>query len=381
MVHLERIALCALLAVAGTPALAQQAEFTPEQLTVRDAIDPGPNVLVYQQEWKGAGSIAVFGKNDLAFKGLMTSGMMGQMVVAPDGRRAYGQSTFMKRIVYGDFEQVVQIYDVPTLSVVGEIALPPKAAMTLGYEPMFRLSADGAFLYVQNGTPAASVTVVDTAKGTAVQEIPTPGCWGIYPSTAGHAFSTICGTGTFQTFALSAEGTVTGKTQSAAIFDVDTDPIFISGARVDGDLVFVSFNGTLHRLSDADGTVKAVASRRITDGVEGAWAPGGYNLIAYAAKAGVLFVGMHANAGDGSHKNPAEEIWAYDVKGGTVLSRSPVEHIASLTVSDDDAPVLFGLSEEPKLYRFTSDPAAGFTLTAAGTAAITGFASVAAVTP
>ncbi|MGQ9364692.1 amine dehydrogenase large subunit [Azospirillum sp. ST 5-10] len=381
MVQLERLALCALMAVASAPALAQQADFKPEQLTVKAAIDPGPNVLVYQQEWKGAGSVAVFGKDDLAFKGLMTSGAMGQMLVAPDGKTAYSQSTFMKRIVYGDIEQVVQVYDVGTLSVVKEIALPPKAAMVLGYTPLFEQSADGKFLYVQNATPAASVTVVDTAKAAAVQEIPTPGCWGIYPTAAGHGFSTICGNGTFASFALGDDGAAAGKTQSAKIFDVDGDPLFIPAARAGGDLLFLSYNGTIHRLSDADGTVKTVETLKINDGVEGAWAPGGYNMVAYNDKAGVLFVGMHANAGDGSHKNAAEEIWAYDVKAKKLLSRSPVEHVSSFTVSADEAPVVFGLSEEPKLFRFTTDPKGGYALAKAGETGLTGFVSVVAVTP
>ncbi|NYZ12561.1 amine dehydrogenase [Azospirillum sp. RWY-5-1] len=382
MVQLDKLALCAVLAVVAAPAMAQQADFKPETLTVKETIDPGPNVLVYQQEWKGAGSIAVFGKDDLAFKGLMASGSMGQMLVSPDGKTAYSQSTFMKRITYGDIEHVVQVYDVAKLTPVKEVSLPAKAAMTLGYQPMFQASADGKFLYVQNGTPAASVTVVDVAKGSVTAEIPTPGCWGIYPSAAGaYKFSTICGTGIFQTYAVTADGAPAGKTDSARIFDVNSDPIFISGVRVGGDLLFASFNGTLYRLSDAEAAVKTVETIKITDGVDGKWAPGGYAMMGYAEKAGVLFVAMHPDAGNGSHKNPAEEIWAYDLKAKKILSRSAVEHVASFAISADEAPVLFGLTEDPKMIRYTSDPKAGFALTKTGEAKVTGFPFVAQVTP
>ncbi len=98
--------------------MAEDAAFTPEEVGLKATIDPGPNVFVYQQEWKGAGSVAVYGKDDLAFKGLMTTGSMGMMLVSPDGKTAYTQSTYMKRITWGDIEQVLQVFDVATLSPV-----------------------------------------------------------------------------------------------------------------------------------------------------------------------------------------------------------------------------------------------------------------------
>lgn len=381
MVPIEIRVLCATIALAAAPAMAQQAEFKPEQLSVKETIDPGPNVLVYQQEWKGAGSIAVFGKDDLAFKGLMASGMMGQMQVTPDGKTAYVQSTFMKRITYGDLEHVLQVFDVAKLTPVKEVSLPPKAAMVLGYKDLLQPSADGKFMYVQNGTPASSVTIVDLTKGEAVLEVPTPGCWGLYPAASGNKFSTICGTGGFMTVSLTADGTKAETALSPKIFDVDADPIFIDGERVGADLVFVSFNGTVYRVSDADKAIKAVDTAKLNDGVDGGWVPGGYGVLSYAAKAGVLFVAMHPNGADGSHKNPAEEVWAYDMKAKKLLSRSAVEHLASITISGDDVPVVFGLTEDPKLIRYTADPAAGYALTKGPEATLTGFPFVAMVTP
>src|SRR5690606_35236396 len=128
------------------------------------------------------------------------------MLVSPDGTKAYGQSTYMARYTHGDIEQVLEVYDVETLSIEKEIPLPAKAAMVAAYEPYLEMSADGALVYVLNATPATSVTIVDIEAGEVVQEIPTPGCFGIYPALEGYKFSTVCGDGSIATFDLGEDG-------------------------------------------------------------------------------------------------------------------------------------------------------------------------------
>ena len=63
----------ALLAALAPPALAQDAPLPPETMSVKAAIDPGPNVFVYQESLDGPGTIAVFGADDLAMKGTMST--------------------------------------------------------------------------------------------------------------------------------------------------------------------------------------------------------------------------------------------------------------------------------------------------------------------
>ncbi|PKR89754.1 amine dehydrogenase [Pleomorphomonas diazotrophica] len=358
--------------VAAPAALAEDA-FTPEQVSVKEAIDPGPNVFVYQEEWKGAGSIAVFAQDSLKLKGLMSTGAMGQMLVAPDGKTAWAQSSFLKRIVYGPNEQVLQTFDIDKLTVKGEAILPPKAAMALGYSALLRLSTDGKLIFVQNATPASSVTVADAATGATLQEVPTPGCWGIYPLPGKSGFATICGDGTFSTVTVSADGKTASAEASAPIFDPDADPIFIEDESYDGALYFVSYKGVLYKLDPSGKTVAKLETTELTAGVEGGWAPGGYQLMSIAPKAGVLFIQMHPDAKDGSHKFVAKEIWAYDLKAKKVLSRSKVEDVASLVASKSDTPLVFGSTEVGKLFRFETDPAAGYALKSAGETALTGF--------
>ncbi|WP_237153836.1 amine dehydrogenase large subunit [Oryzibacter oryziterrae] len=373
MLKLTHVTLGALLAAATAPAALAEEAFKPEQVSVKEAIDPGPNVFVYQEEWKGAGSIAVFAQDTLKLKGLMPTGSMGQMLISPDGKTAWSQSSFLKRIVYGPNEQVLQTYEVDKLTLKSEAILPPKAAMALGYSALLRLSSDGKLVFVQNATPAASVSVIDVATGTTLQEIPTPGCWGIYPLPAKTGFSTICGDGTFSTVTISDDGKTAAAEASAPIFDPDADPIFIEDESYDGALYFVSYKGVLYKLDPSGKTVAKLDTSEIAAGVEGGWAPGGYQLMSIDPKIGVLFIQMHPDAKDGSHKFPAEEIWAYDLKAKKVLSRSKVSDVASLVVSRSDKPVIFGSTEVGKLYRFETDPAAGYALKPAGEATLTGF--------
>jgi methylamine dehydrogenase heavy chain len=70
---------------------------------------------------------------------------------------------------------------------------------------------------------------------------------------------------------------------------------------------------------------------------------------------------MHPNARDGSHKQPAKEVWAYNLTTKKILYRSPVDGITALAASDTPVPVLY--ASKPKLLmRFDVDPDAKFAL-------------------
>lgn len=368
------------LAMPLTLALASAAfaeDFVPEVVTTKATIDPGANVFVSQQQWIGAGSIAVFDQETLKLKELLPTGAMSLMLVSPDGKTAYAQSSFPKRMTYGPNEMVLTSYDVTTGVIGPEVVLPPKAAMALGYSSLLKLTADGKFVLVQNATPASSITVVDIAAGAVAEEIPTPGCWGIYPALEGAKFSTICGDGTFASYALSADGATAEKSTSAAVFDPDADPIFVQEARVGETLYFVSYAGKLIGLSDKGAAVEKVSEADLVAGVEGGWAPGGYNLMAANAAKGSIFLSMHPDATDGSHKAVSKEIWAIEASSGKVLARSEAEGMGSITVTPGEKPMLFGTSEDGKLFKFTIGDDSE--LTAAGEAGLAGFAMHVAV--
>ena len=361
MMRSPGFAVAAICVCASVSSGAVDSPYGPQHLTVKAAIDPGPNVFTTSVGDAGAGSINVFSATDLKFKGNMTTGSMGQTLIARDGKTAYTTSVYLKRISYGDPEFILQVYDVATLSPTKEIPLPPKLAMVGAQEPMLAQSADGRLVYVQNATPATSITVVDVTVGKVTGEIPAPGCYGIYPSLEGHKFSAICGDGTFASFTLNAEATSAERSQSKKIFDVDKDPIFVPTARVGTDFVFISFHGNIYRVADNGPAIKLVETYSVTAGVDPGWAPGGAQLITYNKANDVLFIGMHPNAKEGSHKTPAKEIWAYNLRTKKLLYRSPVDDVLALTASDAPVPVIYA-GKAKVLFRLEVDPDAKFAL-------------------
>ncbi|MBD9375437.1 amine dehydrogenase [Rhizobium sp. ARZ01] len=342
--------------------------FVPEKLTVEERIKPGPNVFAVTQGLYSASTVNVYGAKDLALKGNVSIGLVSQFTLSADGRTAYTTSTYAKRLLRGPIEAVLEEYDVETLTLKREIVIPSKMAMLRSHRNMLQLSANGKYIFVQNATPATSVTVVDLEAGKVLAEVPTPGCWSIYPSTAGAKFSSLCGDGTIISLEVSADGKVSEPARSAKIFDADADPLFTAAERVGDDLIFSSYNGNLYRISDKNAAPKLVEKFSYTEGTEGRWAPGGFSIMAYSEANDVLFVTMHPDAKDGSHKDPATEIWAIDLGARKVLSRSPVEGIKFIAVTSGKTPDLYGVNDSDGiLTRFEVNPAGEFTVKPAQT--------------
>ncbi len=334
----------------------------PEELITEAEIAPGPNVFVVSPSWIGAGAISILSADDLSYKGNFATGMTSQFYLAPGATVGYAASAFPERITYGPVKAYLQKFDVNTLATTQEIEIPPQFAQTMAQQPGMAISADGKWGFVQNATPATSVTVVNMKDGEVVSEIPNPGCWGIYLAEKDLKFSSLCGDGTMLTVELTSGGKLKNQAYSDPVFDVDADPLFVHSQRIDGNLVFTTFGGTFVTVSDKGKKAAVLDSWSYTDGIEGDWAPGGYEVLAYNKPNGIMFVTMHPDAKDGSHKDGASELWAIDMKSKTVLYRSYVEHMTHIAVTDDaGAPVLFGVnSHDGSVYRYEIDPTAKF---------------------
>ncbi len=363
-IHLAATAALALV----LPGALMAEEFKPETLTVQKTIAPGANVFVLDQAWAGPSRINVLGADDLAMKGNLSYGTVGQMLLADGGRTIYTSSVYMPRYTHGVREAVIEEFDVETLSRKREIAISNRFAQVESQPALLRMTADGGYLLVQNATPATSVSVVDLKAGKQIAEIPTPGCWSIIPATEGLKFTSICGDGTFKSYAFAADGTFGAPEVSGKIFDAVEDALFTNGVRAGDNLVFASFKGSFYVISDAGKAPELVEVIPFSPGIAGSWAPSGSEVLTYDAKDGVLFVLMHSGAKEGTHKDPAEEIWAYDLKAKKLLYRSPAHGETSLTVSQSEPPVLFGVNEENVLHRYEVSPEFGFAAKPAGEA-------------
>lgn len=357
-----RFALAALAGVLISGAVQAADTFVPEVLTVEERIQPGPNLFVLDQTWDGASQTVVLSQDDLSVKGNLSFGIVGQMATNHDFSRLYSLSHYAKRITYGPTESVLQEFDVSTLSLLREVVVPEKAAQVAPSNAILKISYDDRYAFIQNATPATSITVVDLESGSVLQEVPTPGCFGVFPAADSVKFTTVCGDGRFQSFSLAADGRFGSPDSSDKIFDPDKDPVFIVGKRAGDELLFVSFFGTVYRVSDSDKAPRLISKQSFTEGTDGQWAPGGVDVVAYNEAHKVLFVTMHSEVYNGSHKNGAEEVWAVDLASGKVLGRSAVKHLVSLSVTDGEQPVLFGLDEEGVLYRYQVKTDAGFAL-------------------
>lgn len=344
----ELLVALSVLVAAGSAARAQDA-LPAETLTVQERIPAGPHVYVMDEGINGSSPIWVLNGDDLSVVGSIGTGTLATMQMSADKSTLYTASVYLRRYTYGDVEAVIHAWDSQTLLARKEFMVSPKFVQALSQRGTLNVSADGKFILAQNATPATSITVADAVEGKDLGEIPTPGCWTAYPSEEGTAFTMLCGDGTLAKFTYDATGKAAAPAKSDKIFDADKDPLYGDAMRIDGKLVYLSYGGTLYVVDDSGD--KPVLDKTVAF-AEAGWAPGGYNLMAYSKPTNTLFVLMHSNPTDGSHKNPAEEIWAIDTTSMKVVGRSSAHHEANIEVSGGDQPVLFGVSHDGSIHRY-----------------------------
>lgn len=282
------------------------------------------------------GRIHVIDGERMRYLGMVGSGYAASSALSPDRKTLYVATTYMSRLQRGTRTDVVEAYDTADLTLRYEIEIPPKHAQSLPIKALTATTSDGRYLLVQNATPATSITVVDLAQRRVAGEVPNPGCWGAMPwRSAAAKFTTICGDGTLATFELDAQGRAQAPVVTSGFFDPDKDPVFSHYELLGDELLMVSFHGVLHsaELAGAAPTVRPrwdfidAAARRQR------WAPGGYALFALDPDRRRLYVGMHDRQAEGTHKNPAKEIWVLDLGARTRVARLPGDLALSMAMT------------------------------------------------
>jgi methylamine dehydrogenase heavy chain len=290
-------------------------------------------------------------------------GWRGQFLFPKDPTSVIMTNTWWERGTQGKRTDLVEIWNIPTATSTGvSIEVPPRLALRGNDKTMAGLSSDEKFLFLQNATPATSVSVVDMVAKKFASEIPMPGCFGIYPvTTVPNKFVALCGDGQAATVTVDAKGKSTGVERSGAFFNADEDPINSTYVR-DGDILyFVSFKGSVYKVDVSGATAKLVEKYSIVDGVEGGWRPAGEQILAFASGPKVMFVLMFPNSKDGDHRSYAKEVWAVDVTSKKVLSRSTISPANGVAYSALPTPALFMNDNDAKaLVRYAVDPGAGY---------------------
>lgn len=325
------------------------ADLPPETLTVAK-LPPADATRLYISDvafhHMVDGRLHVVDGRQMKYLGLLPTGFGGQSVLSPDRKTIYVVSTFYSRLARGERTDVVSLYDADTLAFRSEIVIPPKHAQSLNYRGIIATSADGRFLYVQNATPATSVSIVDLAAGKFVAETQTPGCWGIFATQAsGRRFRTLCSDGGMLTVSHDDTGQPTGQKRSERMFDPDADPVYLHAERTGDTLYFLSFNGNVYTADlSAEAPVFGKPWPLVSAAdAKGGWKPGGYQLFTLHAATQRLYVGMHPKSREGSHKTPAAEIWTVDLARKTRIARAPGQNALALTITQVGQPTLFAL--------------------------------------
>jgi methylamine dehydrogenase heavy chain len=360
---------CALVSLLPFIAHAQE-PLQPEEITVEPIPAGTPKLFVADLaiEHIVDGRVRVFDANSMKLLGMVGTGFLGQVYIPPKQDVFYVATSYIEKITRGKRSDWLEIYDSNTLNLKSEIPIATTRVQALNYRPLLQGSTDNRWIFAQNATPATSISVVDLKAQKQTAELPNAGCYGIFPAaTNSLRFATMCGDGTFGSYTLNEDGSAADRKSSEAIFDGDNDALFIHGERDGNNWIFLSFPGNIYVVDLEGDTAKLVEKIEMTNGVEGDWRPSGYQTHAFHPKSGVLFVLMHKGGAEGSHKNPAEEIWAYDLRNKKLLSRSPTTTAFSVAIGQGDDPVVYAIDLVGfKVMRYTSDATKGYALTLAG---------------
>jgi methylamine dehydrogenase heavy chain len=324
-----------------------------EQFTIQSLPSKSPHwVYVVDEAFYNEidARVRLFDGDSYRHLGQIDAGFSPGVIQSPDGTTTAVATTYWARGGHGERTDVVEFTDNSTLSIAGEIVLPPKRVQILPTYFNVAYSSDSRFMYVAYVTPAASFGVLDPAARKVLAEIDTAGCVLVIPSGPNRV-SSLCDNGRLLTVTLDEHGQEASRALSDALFDPETDPLFVQGVPDANGYTFLSFLGQVHEV-DFSGPQPAIRPpwSLVSASERGHWRPGGMQVAAISRTLGRLYVSMH-RGGEGSHKDGGSEIWVFDLKTHQRLARWPmakssVGAVLALQVSQDQAPLLFTAGDQ-----------------------------------
>ncbi len=337
--------LCGLLLLSST--FQANAELPPEKLTVAEMAPATPHRLYLTDLALGHaidGRIHVIDGDNFNYLGLISTGLFGLNTLSRDSSEMYVATTYYEKRNRGRRFDQFEVYDTKTLNLLAEVEIPAKHAQALPYKGTIASGSDGRFVFIQNATPASSITIVDRPAMRFAAEIETPGCWIILPAASNaQRFSTLCGDGTILTITLDDKGNAKTQNRSPKLFDAEKDPLFVQADHLGDSYYFVSYDGNLKQINLGGDTATLEAEWSLVDDTDKAaqWKPGGYQLTAIDPQSTRLYVGMHEGARNGSHKWPAKEIWTFDLSSKKRIGRAPGSNAIALVLTKEKKPLMY----------------------------------------
>jgi methylamine dehydrogenase heavy chain len=320
-------------------------DIVPNVLTLPE--EPGKSWLYVQDMnfWgmtEGKVVILDVAANNHNYKGQISTGFFGSFIPSTHHNEIYSAETYYSRGTRGKRIDVLSIWDNATLSVSHEIELPyKKRAQTVSEKNAIQLIDEDKYMLIFNFTPAASVSVIDMLEHKILHEVEIPGCSLIYPSGK-RGFSTLCTDGSMLSIQLNTQGEISQENQGKSFFNVDEDPLFEKYARINDIGYFPTFHGYMQPVELAESVAKPqpkwdllTASER-----EENWRPGGWQIISGHPN-GQVFLLMHKDGVNGSHKDGGSQVWIYDTKQQKKVKEITLKsHGISLEVTKGKKPLL-----------------------------------------
>ena len=277
------------------------------------------------------------------YKGSIPSAHFPSFLAASTRAELYVAESIHSRRLRGERTDLITIYDKVNLAPIDEIVLPgAKRGMIVTHKNTLQFLDNEKLLLLYNFTPAASVSVIDIEKRQLLGEVSIAGCAMIYPSKQ-RSFGSLCGDNAMLVSHLDENGGVIQQERTRAFFDTNTDPIFAKPAVIAGVYYFPSFKGMVQPV-DMTGTNPGISATwsllQKQDRLEN-WRPGGWQIATAHETSHRLFVLMHPDGTDGSHKGGGSEVWVYDVESKKRLNRMKLkEWGVSIEVTQGEQPYL-----------------------------------------
>jgi len=277
------------------------------------------------------------------FLGMLSTGMgFAGLELPSDYAQIYSPETYYSRGTRGERTDVVTFYDPRELKPTGEVVIPPKRFSAMPTLNQYGLTDDDRFLIIYNFTPAQSVSIVDVKERKLVGETETAGCALVLPSGK-RRFQMMCGDGSLLTVTLNDQGEVVKKQRNKPFFNPKGDWVTEKAVRWGNTWIFVSYKGNVYPVDVSGERPKPGKVWSLFTAEERAesWRPGGIQHLAVHESDGKLYALVH-HGGDGSHKDPGQDVWVYDLKTQMRTQKIKLERLATaIQVSKDDAPLLF----------------------------------------